>query len=191
METISQTILALRDNPGIRFLFVGGGERMKALQALCEAEKVTNTQFLSYVTRERLNQIVAEADLGLVTQNPSCVGSIVPSKFYSMAAAGLPIVYVGAPNATPATLINQYQCGWFVRAGNAGKLQSLLLKLANDRMAVRTAGGMALAAFHELWDRPVAVQHLAEMLDMSAREAGTAAAPRRADATQQDLAGMR
>ncbi len=146
---------------------------MKELQLFCGKNCLENVQFLSYVPRERFNDIMKTADIGLVTQNPDCVGSIVPSKFYSIAAAGLPILYIGASQATPARLIGQFQCGWFVPAGQSQVLESLLRRLADDRAQVLRLGEAALAAFHELWDRPVALQHLAEMLDLSAGAAAS------------------
>jgi colanic acid biosynthesis glycosyl transferase WcaI len=171
VETLCQTLIAVRSDARLRFVFVGGGERMKTLQSFCQENGLGSVQFLPYVTRERLNEIMSEADIGLVTQSPSCVGSIVPSKFYSLAAAGLPILYVGAAHATPAKLIDQFQCGWFVPVGHSQAMASLLRKLADDRAGVSRAGNAALEAFRELWDRPVAVQHLAQMLDLAAKKA--------------------
>ena len=168
VTTLFDALLSVRSDDRLRFLFVGGGERMKALQSFCEENNLENVEFISYVTRERVNEIMSQADIGLVTQNPDCVGSIVPSKFYSLAAAGLPILYVGAARATPARLISQFQCGWFVPAGNSEMLGSLLRNLAGDSEQVRRAGQAALEAFRELWDRPVGVQHLAEMLNLAA-----------------------
>lgn len=173
VDTLSQTMLALLSECRLRFVFVGGGERMTALQSFCEKNSLGNVQFRPYVTRERCNEIMKTADIGLVTQNPDCVGSIVPSKFYSIAAAGLPILYIGAAHATPARLIEQFQCGWFVPAGKPQVLESLLRRLADDRAQVLQLGEAALAAFRELWDRPVALQHLAEMLDLTARISAT------------------
>jgi glycosyltransferase involved in cell wall biosynthesis len=173
VETVSRAMLGLRSDPRLRFVFLGGGERMKELQSFCGKNRLENVEFLSYVARERFNDIMKTADIGLVTQNPDCVGSIVPSKFYSIAAAGLPILYIGAAHATPARLIDQFQCGWFVPAGQPHALESLLGRLANDRAQVLRLGAAALAAFRELWDRPVALQHLAEMLDLAARSVGS------------------
>jgi glycosyltransferase involved in cell wall biosynthesis len=177
IETLSQALLGVRSDGRFRFLFLGGGERMKALQSFCGENRLENVQFISYVARERLNEIIKTADIGLVTQNPDCVGSIVPSKFYSMAAAGLPILYIGAAHATPARLIDEFRCGWFVPAGHSQFLESLLKQLADDRAQILHSGKAALAAFRELWDRPVAVQHLAKMLDLNGGIAATLRQP--------------
>ena len=166
VETLSQAVRALRSDRRLKFLFIGGGERMRALHAASEDAGLENVEFIPYVTRERLNEIMKTADIGLVTQNPGCVGSIVPSKFYCIAAAGLPILYIGAAHATPARLIDRFQCGWFVQAGASQSLESLLRRLADDRSQVLQSGKAALQAFRELWDRPIAVRHLAETLDL-------------------------
>lgn len=169
VETLFKAMLHLRSDACLQFLFVGGGERMKTLESSCEEAQLENVRFTSYVTRQSLNEIMKTADIGLVTQNPDCVGAIVPSKFYSIAAVGVPILYIGAAHATPARLIDQFQCGWFVPAGQSHVLESLLRRLAADRAQVLRVGNAALAAFRELWDRPVALQHLAEMLDLNTR----------------------
>jgi glycosyltransferase involved in cell wall biosynthesis len=186
VETLSQVIKGLRSDGRLKFLFVGGGERMKALHAACEDAGLENVEFVPYVTRERLNDIMSTADIGLVTQNPGCVGSIVPSKFYSIAAAGLPILYIGAAHATPARLIDRFQCGWFVQAGASERLESLLRRLADDRSEVLQSGKAALEAFRELWDRPIAVRHLAETLELwsSAASSGIDLKDVKADAAE-------
>ncbi len=100
---------------------------MKELQSFCGKNCLQNVQFLSYVPRERFNEIMKTAGIGLVTQNPDCVGSIVPSKFYSGAAVGTPILYIGAAHAAPARLMDQFQCGSFVQAGQSGSARGIRL----------------------------------------------------------------
>ncbi len=172
VDTLFQALLDVRSDRRIRFLFVGGGERMKELQAFCEHNHLENVTFKPYVTRERLNEVMETVDIGLVTQNPDCVGSIVPSKFYSLAAVALPVLYIGAGHATPARLIDEFQCGWVVPVGRSKMLSSLLTRLADDRSQVRRSGEAALKTFRQLWDRPIAVQRLAEVLDLKIQSPG-------------------
>lgn len=177
-ETLATAMLSLREEVKLQFVFVGGGAQMKWLKTFCTRERLERVTFLPYATRNELNELMRQADIGLVTQKPSCVGSIVPSKFYSLAALGLPILYIGPESATPGKLISKYGCGWSMAPGDSDSLRSTLLQLIEHPAAVSVAGARALEAFRDNWDRSVGVRRLANIMNLHEAHSRSTIEPR-------------
>lgn len=162
--TIQQAIVALAGQPQIRFVFAGGGPQRKALQTFCQSHNFGHVAFKPYCDRDQLSNSLAEGHLGLVTQKPETTGSIVPSKVYGIMAAGRPLLYIGSSKATPARIIQQFDCGWFVEAGDSEKLVALLRLLAIRPDLVRDAGLRARHAFVDNFDRGLALAKISAIL---------------------------
>ena len=79
-------------------------------------------------------------------------------------AAGRPLLYVGPREATPARIIERFQCGWRVDPGDILGLVSILERLAADRISVFAAGAYARTAFEENYDRPIGAARVAMIL---------------------------
>ncbi len=162
--TIQQAILTLARDEKIRFVFAGGGPQRNALQAFCESNSLRQVTFRPYCGRDQLSNSLAEGHLGLVTQKPATTGSIVPSKVYGIMAAGRPLLYIGSPKATPARIIERFDCGWSIEAGDSIQLVSLLKKLADNPDLVRDAGQRARRAFLDHFDRSIGVARISAIL---------------------------
>ena len=163
-ETLKGAMLALKQRAEISYTFVGGGARKPALEQFCRDQNISSAQFLSYRSPDELKLLTDNCHIGLVTQIPAVTGSIVPSKVYAQMAAGLPILFIGAPEAQPARIIERYRCGWHVACGDVAGLTRLIEWLAANPEEVRLAGDRAYRAFLAHHDRPLAVRHLGELL---------------------------
>src|ERR1700719_2373376 len=139
-QTIAETMRQLRDDCRFRFVFVGGGIRRGPLEEFCRVEGIRNADSRSCASRSELGRSLAAGHVGLVTQIPKTVGSVVPSKSYGIMAAGRPIFDVGPKGATPAHLLECHECGWRIEPGDAAGLIRLLKRLEQDRDLVREAG---------------------------------------------------
>ncbi|HMJ61387.1 MAG TPA: hypothetical protein VK493_06465, partial [Bryobacteraceae bacterium] len=108
----------------------------------------------------------SEGHLGLVTQKPETVGSVVPSKVYGIMAAGRPVLYIGPRRATPARIIERFGCGWHVEAGDSSSLVALLNRLVDRPEEIHIAGERARQAFLENFDRPLGVTRIVSTLSL-------------------------
>jgi glycosyltransferase involved in cell wall biosynthesis len=166
-DTIATAMRNLKPNPAIRFLFVGGGPRSAPLQRRCASDGITSATFLPYCSRDRLNNLLCDSHIGLVTQTDSSLGSLVPSKAYSLMAAGLPILFVGPAQSTVAAMIRRFQCGWEIRCGDSAGLTSLLDMLNQNRELVEEAGARSREAFLRHYDKPVGVERACNALGLT------------------------
>ena len=165
-HTIAEAMRQLRDDCRFRFVFVGGGIRRGPLEEFCRVEGIRNAEFRSYASRSELGRSFAEGHVGLVTQIPETVGSVVPSKSYGIMAAGRPMLYVGPQGTTPAHLLECHECGWRIEPGDAEGMVRLLKRLEQDRDLVRESGARARRAFEKYYDRPIGVARILSILGL-------------------------
>jgi glycosyltransferase involved in cell wall biosynthesis len=166
INTIAGAMKRLRNDPRFRFVFAGGGGRREDLEGFCREHRINNALFHPYCPHAELSASLSAGHLGLVTQLPQTCGSIVPSKTYGIMAAGRPILYIGPREATPARIIDRFQCGWRIEPGDVSGLVALLERLADDRESISTAGVRSRTAFDEHYDRLIGAARVAMILGL-------------------------
>lgn len=159
-KTISSVMLALRADSRFRFQFAGGGARYVQLEDFCKRNQIQNAEFLPFQQPAEFADRLARSHIGLVTLEPECLGTVVPSKFYTLLAAGRPILFIGPGAATPARHIKDTNCGWYHEAGDAAGVITLLHKLADDRHAVHEAAEQSRAAYTDYHSHQPGLQRL-------------------------------
>jgi len=167
IETVSEAIKELELDARFRFVFAGNGPKRRAFEEKCEAQKIKSVEFCGYTERGNLGESLARGDIGLVTQRAECLGSVVPSKVYSLLAAGRPILFIGPQGATPAEIIRHYDCGWHIQNGDVPGLVRLLRQLSIDRALVHRSGDRARQAFLNNYDRDSGVSRICKLIGAS------------------------
>src|SRR5262249_23715627 len=145
-------------------LFIGSGVLHDVLKAEVTRRRLTSVYFKPYQPREHLAESLSAADVHLVSLRPELEGLIVPSKFYGIAAAGRPAVFVGDEDGEIARVIAQHKCGQTVAAGDGRALARTILDLAASPDLCRWMGERARAAFEAELDKPIAVWRWASLL---------------------------
>lgn len=166
IDTIAAAIHHFRNDPRFVFTFAGGGVGRSELERICQAGNMENVRFLPYASRDRMGEHLGQADIGLVTERPACLGTVVPSKVYGLLAAGRPILFIGPRQATPSLLIRRFNCGWQVNAGDTESLIDLLESLSANRESVLLRGRRAHRAFELHYDLPHGVNRVAAALGL-------------------------
>jgi glycosyltransferase involved in cell wall biosynthesis len=130
----------------IRFVFVGDGSRRAALEARARERSLANVTFIPYQPREEMGKSYASADLFLVSLKPGLAGYIVPSKLYSILAAGRPYVAAVEDDCEVVEITRQYQCGMIVAPGDADALAARILEVYRDGPLAAELGQRARTA---------------------------------------------
>jgi colanic acid biosynthesis glycosyl transferase WcaI len=162
-DTIGKVILRLRNSKQVHFTFAGGGSRQQEIKALCELHRIENVSFEPYVEREKLSERLAHCHLGLVTLRPGCEGTVVPSKAYSLLAAGRPILYIGPDGSTLARITGD-GCGWHREAGDVEGVLSLLEQMISRPDLLEFAATQARRVFSSMYDKPQGVERVVGLL---------------------------
>jgi colanic acid biosynthesis glycosyl transferase WcaI len=172
VDTISGAIDRLKNDDRFRFIFSGAGIRRKPLEEWCAESHLDSVQFFPYQSREQLSESLGAGDIGLVTLLPACTGAVVPSKTYALMAAARPILFIGSRSAMPARILERYNCGWQIDAGDVDGLVALLERLAANPTLVSEAGERARQAFLEHYDFPTSVSRLTRALGIVTARGG-------------------
>ena len=179
VDTLRAAIHAFRSDPRFRFVFAGAGPRREALQLFCRDNP--HVVFSGYSPRARLAESFGACHVGLVTQNPAALGSVVPSKTYGLMAAGRPVLFIGPSDATPACIVRRFDCGWQIEPGDSAALVALLERLAAEPALIPRAGARARAAFLRHFDLPIGVARIASILGATRPGTVDACGPAAAD----------
>jgi glycosyltransferase involved in cell wall biosynthesis len=94
------------------FLFVGGGEKWADVQRLQREHPYECLAVHSYIPRELVAPLIAQAHFGLVALERACAGLLSPSKIHDYLAGGKPLIYVGPGESNVAEALDQFACGF-------------------------------------------------------------------------------
>ena len=165
VETIVRAAERLRGVPDIAFLIIGGGKNQAWLEAEVERRGLgASFQFHGYQPRERLAESLGASDVHLVSLKPELEGLIVPSKFYGIAAAGRPTLFIGDRNGEIPRILDEADCGLSFSVGDDAGLSRAIEALRHDSGRVGLMGANARQAFERRFDKPRAMTQWDELL---------------------------
>ena len=148
----------------VLWLFIGGGALFDPLKEEVARRGLISVRFKPYQPSELLAQSLSAADVHLVSLRPELEGLIVPSKFYGIAAAGRPAIFIGDTDGEIARLIRRHECGRTVALGDGAGLAQTIIDLAADPAACQRMGVRARQAFEVELDKPIAIGRWEEAL---------------------------
>lgn len=156
-ETILQIASLLRSEAQFLFLFIGDGAKRTWIEREIRLRGLKNVVFKPYQMRDMLAQSLSVADIHVISLQPALEGLIVPSKFYGVAAAGRPVLYVGDPNGEIGSIIRSADCGFCVGVGEAVPAAEFLRALSSNPARAEQLGRNARWIFDERYDRRFAL----------------------------------
>ena len=161
LEMVIEAAAALRYDPRVRFAFVGGGAGLAPLQEKARADQATNVVFIPFQPRARLPEVLAAADVSLITLRAGLTDSL-PSKVYSIMASARPVLASVDPRNDVVDVIARAGCGVCVTPGDVEALvagcRRFLAMPAAEPEAMGTAGRAYVDAHHS--PRSAAAQFL-------------------------------
>jgi glycosyltransferase involved in cell wall biosynthesis len=113
----------------VKFLFVGGGSKMKACADRATELGLRNCEFLPYQEKKDLAYSLSAADLALVSLDYGVEGVVAPSKLYSLLAAGRPVAAICEPHSYLRKILRDANCGIGIDTGNSEQLADYILDL--------------------------------------------------------------
>jgi len=141
LDTLVKAAELLREDPRIRFCFVGGGIDWLRLRNRAREEHAANMIFLGYQPFDRLPAVLSAADLQVVVMGAPFVGISHPCKVYNFLAAQRPFLYIGPERSHIADLIRDAGLDQFASSFRHGEAQLLADDLR--RRAQAFADGLA------------------------------------------------
>jgi colanic acid biosynthesis glycosyl transferase WcaI len=154
LDLVLDAAAVLADDPDIVFVINGGGAARPDLER--RAAGRPNVRFVDMQPKDRLPEVLAAADIHLVPLKRGLGRASVPSKLYSILAAGRPLVASIDPGTEVARITAEAGAGIAVAPEDPEAFTKAISRLvhAPDEAA---AMGRAGRAFVERWASPAAV----------------------------------
>jgi colanic acid biosynthesis glycosyl transferase WcaI len=128
-------------NQDLGFVFIGDGANRAALEA--SVANSANVRFLPFRPVEQVPHVMVAGDLHVVTVRRGLEGVVVPSKIYSILAAGRPILAVAAPESDAAQIVRESGCGVAVDPDDPAGVAAAIQALRNDPSRLAEMGRRA------------------------------------------------
>lgn len=156
-ETILEAAAQLRSETDIVFLFVGGGNQKAYLERETVERGLDQVLFKPYQDRALLPESLGIADVHLVSLRPELEGFVLPSKFYGVAAAGRPVIFIGDPDGEIGGILRSGHCGAVIRPREPVELAKVLRTLRDDDDLRREWGRSARSLIDRRFSRKQAM----------------------------------
>ncbi len=164
LEDVLHAAEILRAQKDIQFVIVGEGVRKEALVAEMQSRQLTNVLFLPFQPRERFPEMLAAADLSLVTLNAGAAHSSMPSKIFNVMASARPILAVTPPGSEIQQIVAEAACGWNVPPRSPEKLAEAVIQLKLQDDALIQMGKNGRVCLEKKFSRAYCIEKFERML---------------------------
>lgn len=154
LDLVLSAAVAMAPEEDVVFVINGGGAARPELER--RAAGLPNVVFVDMQPAERLPEVLAAGDVHVVPLKKGLAWSSVPSKLYSILAAGRPLVASVDPGTEVARTVERAGAGLAVPPGDAEAFTKALRRVLDDEDEARAMGERG-RAFVEGWASPAAV----------------------------------
>jgi colanic acid biosynthesis glycosyl transferase WcaI len=154
-----------RSDPGIVYLLVGDGAMRPHLEARAREMGLDNVRIAPLLDHERFLQVLAAADVCLVTQQRTVADVVFPSKVLTLLSAGKPVVASVTGGSAVADVSAGAAAGMVITPEDGAALAAAIETLRCDRPRrdAMAAAGRAYAQRH--WERTETLRYLTETVE--------------------------
>ncbi|KAF3886802.1 MULTISPECIES: glycosyltransferase family 4 protein [Nostocales] len=140
LETVIEAATSLRHIPEIVFIIAGESKALQRLRKYCHSCGADNVLLIPLVTREKLPEMLAAADLGLVVQKRNVISFNMPSKIPLLLASGRPILASVPASGTAARAVRKSGGGIVIAPESPRAMASAVLELYKNPEKVAQLG---------------------------------------------------
>lgn len=163
-EVLIEAAQRLCAREDILLLCVGEGPVKERLEEAAAQLGLKNIRFLPFQPACVLSEVLATADVGLVTLLPEAGKASIPSKVLGYLAAGRPVIASVAPESDTAKMIQLGACGRVVACGDAGALASAIREFADNPEMGLEMGRRSRNYFEHAFSRSSCVRAYEQLL---------------------------
>jgi glycosyltransferase involved in cell wall biosynthesis len=139
-STLVKAAELLRDE-STGLIFVGDGANRARIQET--AKGLDNVRFLPFRPFSQVPNVMAAGDLQVITVKPGLEGVVVPSKMYSILAAGRPVLVVTTPETDAAQIVRESGCGLTAHPDDPQGVADAVRSVMNDPARLEQMGQRA------------------------------------------------
>lgn len=133
LEVLVEVAKSMKDNPDVRFIFIGEGGKKAMIEQEIRENGMDNCLVLPYLPVDEIKYSLSSADLGVVTLTSQTASASVPSKTFNLLSYGLPLLCIAPEESELAKLISAYGCGRNFKPENTTSIRDYILRCMEDR----------------------------------------------------------
>jgi len=156
-DTFLDAMTDLKEKKEIHGVLVGEGAKRRHLLSEIKRRGLENIDLYAYQLTAHLSYVLSVPDVHVIPMRRSASGLIMPSKLYSILAAGRPVIFVGDAHSTVRRILEEYRCGFYVEPGHHNELSKLIHSLSEDRQRVRRMSDRCRSVFERHYDQRIAI----------------------------------
>jgi colanic acid biosynthesis glycosyl transferase WcaI len=165
LEDVLQAAARLQpEEKEICFVLIGEGLRKNELLAATRQHNLQNVRFLPFQPRETFPEVLAAADVNLVTLNVASAQSSLPSKVFNGMASGRPVLAITPPESELTRLVTSARCGVALPPGQPRALAEQILFLKEHPEVCAEMGRCGRAQLESRYARRQCVDRYEAML---------------------------
>ncbi|OHD13756.1 MAG: hypothetical protein A2086_13495 [Spirochaetes bacterium GWD1_27_9] len=164
LEVLIETAEILKEHEDIVFQIIGDGGKKNDLINLVEEKKLDNVKFFDYVDKEELNKSLNCADIAIISLDKKASNLAVPSKFYGIIAAGLPIIGILQENTDIGRDITKNSLGYVISNNNARDIANKILFLNKNQNILKYFSQNSLNLFLKNYDLSIIAEKYKKIL---------------------------
>jgi colanic acid biosynthesis glycosyl transferase WcaI len=140
LETVIEAASRLHHIPNLAIVIVGEEQALQRLQQFCDGCGAHNVTLLPLQPREKLPEMLAAADVGLVVQKHNVISFNMPSKIQVLLASGCAVVASVPAHGTAAKAIEHSGGGLVVPPEDPDALAAAILELYYQPEKIKMLG---------------------------------------------------
>ena len=134
-------ISELRDNPNIMFTFIGSGTEEAKIRNFIEKNAPPNLRLLQELPRREYEEILKDADIGLISLSPLFTIPNFPSRILSYMQMSKPVFAVTDRNTDIGELITaKARCGYWCQSDDPEAFRDTVLRILSERDSLAEKG---------------------------------------------------
>lgn len=132
VDVILKTASLMKDYSDIKFVIFGNGSEEDNLKKIVNDKHLDNVLMFPLQPIERVSEVYSMADIAVISCTPGTGGSGMPSKTWTIMAAGVPIIASFDKPSEMERTIEEAGCGFCTRAGDENELSEKIMRVYRD-----------------------------------------------------------
>ena len=165
LETVIEAASKLKHHKDVLFLIVGDGASKPHLIAYTEKLSLQNVRFIPFQPHKIVPEMYASADVCLVPLRKGFTTESVPSKVFTIAAAGRPLIASVDRGSDTYHFVQQSKCGLWVEPENVEALVEAIMTFYTNRSLCELFGNNGRKYVETHYARQVITRRYAELLE--------------------------
>lgn len=132
VDVILKAASLMKDYKDIKFVIFGNGSEEENLKEIVNDKHLDNVLMFPLQPIERVSEVYSMADVSIISCTPGTGGSGMPSKTWTIMAAGVPIIASFDMPSEMERTIEEAECGFCTRVGDENELGEKIVRVYRD-----------------------------------------------------------